>query len=381
MNAAAPLPRWRRITIWVLIVLAGLIGLVSALTVWAKRQALETDKWVATSTQLLEDDEIRGALSLYLVDQLYENVDVAAELRASLPPAVKPLAAPIAGGLRELSVRAADNLLSRPGVQALWEQANRLAHEAFIRIVNDEGRFVQAGEEEVVLDLQPLVQQLAARIGLTEEEVEERLGPDAGRIVIMESDQLGTVQTAVELIRKLSIWLAIAVLLLFAVAVYLAEGRRRETLRNVGITFVIVGGMLLVIRRLVGDWIVDTLASGETIERPVANAWLIGTDLLAGVAWTAIAYGAIVIVASLLAGPARWAVSLRQRLAPGFRDHPGLVYAIVGGLYLVVVLWGPTPAFRQPLWIVIFGVLIGLGVEAFRRLTMREFPAAATPAS
>ena len=85
MNAATRLPRWRRITIWVLIVLAGLIGLVSALTVWAKRQALETDKWVATSSRLLEDDEIRGALSLYLVDQLYENVDVAAELQESLP--------------------------------------------------------------------------------------------------------------------------------------------------------------------------------------------------------------------------------------------------------------------------------------------------------
>ena len=117
-----PLPRWRRITIWVLIVLAGLIGLVSALTVWAKRQALETDRWVATSSRLLEDDEIRGALSLYLVDQLYANVDVAAELQESLPPAVKPLAAPIAGGLRELSVRAADSLLSRPGVQTLWRR-------------------------------------------------------------------------------------------------------------------------------------------------------------------------------------------------------------------------------------------------------------------
>ena len=286
-----------------LIVLAGLIGLVSALTVWAKRQALETDKWVATSSQLLEDDEIRGALSLYLVDQLYENVDVAAELQARLPPEVKPLAAPIAGGLRELSVRAADNLLSRPAVQALWEKANRRAHEAFIRIVDDEGEFLSTGEGEVVLDLSPIVQQLADRIGLTDEQVEERLGPEAGRIVIMEADQLGTVQTAVELIRKLSIFLAIAILVLFALAVYLARGRRRETLRNVGITFVIVGGLLLVIRKLAGDWIVDTLASGESVRDAASSAWLIGTDLLSGIAWTAIAYGAIVILAAVLAGP------------------------------------------------------------------------------
>ena len=370
-----PLPRWRRITIWVLIVLAGLIGLVSALTVWAKRQALETDKWVATSSRLLEDDEIRGALSLYLVDELYTNVDVTAQLQERLPPEVKPLAGPIAGGLRELSVRAADNLLSRPAVQTLWEEANRRAHEAFIRIVDDEGEFLQTGEGEVVLDLQPLVQQLADRIGLTEEQVEERLGPDAGRIVIMEADQLGTVQTAVELIRKLSIWLAIAILVLFGIAVYLAEGRRRETLRAVGITFVVVGVLLLVIRRLAGDWIVDALASGEPIRDSASNAWYIGTDLLAGIAWTAIIYGAIVILAAWVAGPTRLAVAVRQRLAPSLRDRPGLVYAVVGGLYLLLVAWGPTPAFRQPWSILVFAALTGLGVEAFRRLTVREFPA------
>jgi hypothetical protein len=375
-----PLPLWRRITIWGLIVLAGLIGLVSALTVWSQRQALETDKWVATSSRLLEDDEIRGALSLYLVDQLYTNVDVAAELQERLPPEVKPLAGPIAGGLRELSVRAADNLLSRPAVQTLWEEANRRAHEAFLRIVDDEGQFLRTGEGDVVLDLQPLVAQLADRIGLSQEQLEERLGPDAGRIVIMESDQLGTVQTAVELIRKLSVWLAIAILVLFALAVYLAEGRRRETLRAVGITFVVVGGLLLVVRRVAGDWIVDTLTSSEPVRDPASNAWLIGTDLLAGIAWTAIAYGAIVILAAWLAGPTRLAVSVRQRLAPTLRDRPGLVYAIVGGLYLLVVAWGPTPAFRQPWSILIFAALTGLGVEAFRRLTMREHPAVATPA-
>ena len=375
MSTVPPLPRWRRITIWVLIVLAGVIGLVSALTVWSKRQALDTDKWVATSSRLLEDDEIRGALSIYLVDQLYANADVAAELKAKLPPEVKPLAGPIAGGLRELSVRAADTLLSRPAVQTLWQEANRRAHEAFLRIVDDKGQFLQTGEGDVVLDLSPIVQQLADRVGLTQAQVEERLGPDAGRIVVMKSDQLGTVQTAVELIRKLSIWLAVAIVVLFALAVYLARGRRRETLRAVGITLVIVGALLLVIRRLAGNWIVDTLSSGQSIRDAASNAWFIGTDLLGGIAWTVIIYGAIIILAAVLAGPSRPAVWVRQRLAPSFRDHPGLVYTIVGGLYLLVVAWGPTPAFRQPWSILIFAALTGLGVEAFRRLTVREFPA------
>jgi hypothetical protein len=379
VNAAPPLPRWRRITIWVLILLAGIIGFVSALTVWAKRQALETDSWVATSGRLLEDDEIRAALSVYLVDQLYTNVDVAAELRRSLPTEVKPLAAPIAGGLRELSVRAADNLLSRPAVQTLWEDANRRAHEAFIAIVDDKGEFLKTSGGDVVLDLRPFVEQLGDRIGLGER-LQQRLGPDAGRIVIMESDELDTVQTAVELIRKLSVWLAIAILVLFALAVYLAEGRRRETLRAVGITFVVVGALLLVVRRVAGDWIVDRLVSGDTVRAPARDAWLIGTDLLKGIGLTAIIYGAIVILATVLAGPSRPAVSVRRRIAPTLRERPGLLYAIVGGVYLLVVLWGPTPTCRQPLWIRIFAALIGLGTEAFRRLTVREFPASAAPA-
>lgn len=380
MNAAPSLPLWRRITIWVLILLAGLIGFVSALTIWADRQALETDQWVDTSSRLLEDDEIRGALSIYLVDQLYTNVDVAAELQARLPKDVKPLAAPIAGGLRELSVRAADNLLARPAVQTLWRDANRKAHETFLRIVDDKGEFLKTGGGDVVLDLRPLVDQLGDRVGLGER-LQQRLGPDAGRIVIMKSDQLDTVQTVVDLIRKLSVWIGVAILVLFAVAVYLAEGRRRETLRAVGITFVVVGALLLVVRRLAGDYIVDKLASGEAAKDPVQDAWLIGTDLLKGIALTAIIYGIVVILAAVLAGPTRPAVSMRQRLAPFFRERPGLLYTIVGGVYLLVVLWGPTPAFRQPLWIIIFAALIALGTEAFRRLTVREFPAGAAPAS
>ena len=195
----------------------------------------------------------------------------------------------------------------------------------------------------------------------------------------MESDQLGTVQTTVELIRKLSIWLAIAILVLFAVAVYLAEGRRRETLRAVGITFVVVGGLLLVIRRLAGDWIVDTLAERRvrygtrrrTRGSSAPTCWPASRGPRSPTARSS---------SSPRGSPGRRALPfrVRQRLAPSLRDRPGLVYAIVGGLYLLVVAWGPTPAFRQPWSILIFAALTGLGVEAFRRLTVAE-TSAGTP--
>jgi hypothetical protein len=371
---AAKLSHRRSVAVWVLILLAAVIGFVAALTVWVQRQALETDAWVNTSSRLLEDDEIRGALSIYLVDQLYANVDVPAELQQSLPPAVKPLAAPIAGGLRELSIRAADEMLSRPAVQTLWENANRKAHEALLRIVEDKSPLVGTENGDVVLDLRPFIEQLGQRIGLGAK-LQAKLGPDAGQIVIMKADQLSTVQTGVKIIRALSIFIALAVILLFALAVYIAHGRRRETLRAIGFTMVIVGVLLLVVRRVAGNQLIDALTSGQAVRTPVDHAWLIGTDLLAGIAWTVVGYGVIVALAAWLAGPTRPATWVRRELAPSFRERAGLVYGIVFLVYLLIVLWGPTPAFRQPIAIVVFAVLVGLGTEAFRRLTVREFPA------
>jgi hypothetical protein len=358
----------------VLILLAGVIGFVSALTVWTQRQALETDAWVNTSSRLLEDDQIRGALSVYLVDQLYANVDVAAELQQSLPPAVKPLAAPIAGGLRELSIRAANELLSRPAVQTLWQDANRKAHEALLRIVEGKSKLVGTNGD-VVLDLRPFIEQLGQRIGLGAK-LQQKLGPDAGKIVIMKADQLSTAQTAVKVIKALSIFIALVVLALFVAAMVIARGHRRSTLRSIGVVLVIVGILLLVVRKLAGNWIVNTLVHAQTVRPPAHAAWLIGTDLLAGIAYTAVAYGVAVFIAAWLAGPTRPATWVRRQLAPSFRERAGAVYATVATLYLLLVFWGPTPAFRQPLWILIFGGLIVLGTEAFRRVTVAEFPAA-----
>src|SRR4051794_28917010 len=99
---------WRRWLPWALVVLAAVIALAGCLNVWLKRQALSTDNWTQASSNLLANSEIRGALSVYLVDQIYENVDVAQLLADKLPPATEGLAAPLAASLRQPAVRSAD---------------------------------------------------------------------------------------------------------------------------------------------------------------------------------------------------------------------------------------------------------------------------------
>ena len=76
----------RRVVAIVLIVLASLIGFFSVFALWIKRQALETDTWTQTSSQLLENEEIRDAVADFLVAKLYANVDVEDQIAQRLPP-------------------------------------------------------------------------------------------------------------------------------------------------------------------------------------------------------------------------------------------------------------------------------------------------------
>src|SRR4051794_26647285 len=84
--------RPRRLVVALLIALATILLVTSAVNLWVKRQALDTDAWVSASDRMLSDDAVRGALSQYVVDQLYASVDVGGELRQQLPEALQGLA-------------------------------------------------------------------------------------------------------------------------------------------------------------------------------------------------------------------------------------------------------------------------------------------------
>jgi hypothetical protein len=368
---------WRRWLPWALVVLAAVIGLISALNVWVTRQALNTDNWTKSSSQLLADPEIRGALSVYLVDQIYENVNVAQALAERLPPQAKPLAGPLAGVLQQPAVRTTNALLGRPRVQTLWEQANRKAHTLFMAVIDGKQGLLDSTNGNVVLDLRPVIDRVVQRTGLGER-VEAELPPDAGQIVIMKGNQLDTARKGVKVIRVLSFFLVFLVLGLFAVAVYIARGRRRTMLLAIGSSLLLVGLLILVVRRFAGDYLVNALTSSSAEEKPVSRAWAIETNLLRNVGINAVVYGVLVILAAWIAGPARAAVWVRRRLAPTMRDHPAVIYGAVAFALLVLLLAGPTDGQRIYPLLVVFGLAF-VGTEVVRRQTLCEFPAPERP--
>lgn len=370
-NGSEPLSRNRVIAVWSLVGLATLLLLVGSLTIWVKRQALDTDAWTDASGELLANEEIRGQLSIYLVDTMFTNADATARIEEALPPERAGFAPIIAGALRDVAIRAANQLLASAPAQELWEEANRRAHQNLIAVLEGEDvRRFTTEDGTVVLDLSALVERLGSRLGLAED-----LAPNGGMITILESDQLDTAQTSLKVFKALSIFVVVLVFFLYGLAIYLARGRRREILRATALSFAFVGVLLLIVQRVAGDVVVDSLIPTDATRPAGENAWLIGTDLLRALAVALIAYGLLALIGAWLAGPTRPAVAVRRRLAPSFRDQPWLVFGLVGFAFLLLIAWGPTPATRQILGILFLGGLLFFGVAMLRRQTLAEFPA------
>jgi hypothetical protein len=365
--------RGRRILIRVLLVVATLLVAFGALAVWANRQVLNANNWADTSSQLLQNDAIRTQVADFMVDQVYANVDVAGELKAALPPRLQPLAGPAAGGLRTVAQKAAFEFLGRPRVQEAWQNAQRLTAQQFINVVENKSKAITLSGNAVYIDLRPLMGQLTTQLGLPAS-VAQALPAGAGRLKIMSSNQISTVQNSVKLVKGLTIILPAVALILFALCVYLYTGRRRHALFVVGIDLVIAGLIVLVARNVAGNQIVNALASTEAA-RPAAQAtWSIGTRLLSDIGQSILIVGLVVMLAATLAGNRRPAVAFRRFAAPWFRERPLATYGIVIAILLLIVLWGPIPATRKPIPVVIMFVLVWLGVEALRRQTAEEFP-------
>jgi hypothetical protein len=338
--------------------------------VWVKRQALNTNNFTDASAELLEDDDVRNAVSVYVVNQLYDNVDVSQALEERLPPATKPLAPTVAAALQPALVRATDTVLGRPRIQQAWENAVRHAHELFIAVLDGKHGVLVSTNGNVVLDLRPILEAVVNQTGFGERLL-ERLPPDAGQITVMKGNQLETARKGVKVIRALSYFLLFLVLALIAAAMWIARGRRRTMLLAAGASFVIVGLVILVVHRLAGSYVVDALTSNPDAKKPVDAVWAIETQLLRNVGINAIIYGILGILAAWLAGPSRPATYLRR---VGLHERPLLGFGALLIVVLILLLTGPTDGDRiYPLLVV--AVVAFIGLEVLRRQTNRELDA------
>jgi hypothetical protein len=356
--------RRRHKTVLALIVVASLIGFLACIAIWANRQLLETDTWTNTSSKLLEDPEIRTQVSYFMVDALYSNVNVQAELQQALPPRLQPLAGPAAAGLRELTLRLAQQALQRPGVQHLWEEANRNLHKTLVDVVE------HGGNQDVNLDVGTIVSQLGQQLGV---DVSGKVPPGVAQIEVLPNDSLSAVQKAVKILRGLAIVLTLVAIGLWALAVYLAVGWRREALRSTGIAVIVVGIAVLVLRSLLGDAVVGSLAKTEAVKPAISHTWSIATSLLSAQGGALIFYGLFILIGAWLSGDLGFERRARRAIAPVL-ERRSIAYLALGIILLLLFWWSPTPGFERLPTALLLIILAVVGLEFLRRKAIGDFP-------
>ena len=375
MASTDPPETRHRIKIRILIVLASILAFLAIFTSWVDRQALDTDQWVDTSGKLLEDKTISDAVAAYAVDQLYANVDVSAVIKQRLPKDVQQFSAPVAAGVRQFATRAAEQAIQSPRIQQAWKDANRIAHRELVSILKGNNEVVSSKNSKVVLDLRPLVLQLADRIGL-KKQLNQKLPPDVGQLEVADSKELDTAQTVTKLIEGFAWLFTFGSLVLVGVAVYLAKGRRWMVLLGYGLGLVAAGLGAIAVRGALKGLFVDSLANTEAANEPAKHAWDIGTSLLQSIATTVIIYGVLFVFAAFLASPSGYAVGIRRALAPTLRDRRELVWSIFGAAALIGLIVWPPAGIRQLVLSLLLIALAGVGIKALRRKTVMEFPGA-----
>lgn len=365
--------RARRRTVKGLIVLGSILAFLSVFSIWIERQLLNTDDWVHTSGRLIENSTIRTALSDYLVDQLYENVDVEKELEDKLPKDLKEFAGTLAGGARQFAGDGAERVLETSTAQSLWKDANRTAHEQLLAVLEDNKEAVSTANGEVSLNAGSLVTNLANQIGVGGE-LTEKLPPDAGQIEILKSDQLKTAQNIAVAIKGLALVLSILTFLTFGLAIYLYKDSRWVAILFCGIGLVAAGFAVIVARQIAGGIVVDQLVTDESV-RPAAEAtWSIATSLMTSIATTVIVIGLLFALAGWLGSPTGSARAARKVIAPALRDYIPYVYTGLAIIVCIYFLSSSIQSLRSFLTTLVIAAMAAFGIHELRKQTSEEFP-------
>jgi hypothetical protein len=346
--------RPRRIVAVALVVLTSLVVTVAVAGVWARRNALNTDRWVKTVGPVAQDPAVQDALGTWITTELMGVIEPEELFESVLPERGQILAGPLTNALRGFVNDQVDTFLASDTFQRLWVQVNERAHARVVAVLEGETpRNLQIEGDDVVLNLVPVLNRVLAAIGeaspeifgrtvdlptITVDEVpqaavdkvENALGvelpDDFGQFTVFEARRLRQVQDAVSLFDRLVVFAVVLGIGFIALTLWFSPHRRRTLLQLVvGISLGVV-----LIRRLglrVEDDVLD-LVKPENREAAGVVVGAFISSLLDATAWILGIAAAIGVIAAIT-GPYRWAEVLRRRTVVVAQTLAGAVATVV----------------------------------------------------
>ncbi|MDQ1447792.1 MAG: hypothetical protein QOC79_763 [Actinomycetota bacterium] len=226
-----------------LVGIACLLTLVSAIALWMRSLVLNTDAYVRAVGPVLDRPEVRDALAETIVSTLYNHVDVTTRLRGALPKSAAEFAPTLAASIRATSVQVAAAALATPAASRAWRDANRVAHDQLVRVLEGKGEIGTTTNGEVAIDTGALATAVRHALDSRGIRVFDRVPVAAleERFVLFRSTDLMRAQQATRFLDKLATWLPLATIAAGAGAIA-SSTRRRRTVAHlaVGVAAVMV---------------------------------------------------------------------------------------------------------------------------------------------
>jgi hypothetical protein len=267
----------RAIFAGLLVVVGGLLTIPGSIGVWQERAVLDEDAFVDTVDEAFEKEEVQTALADRLTNVIMEHLEVQDRIAEGLaeierrggertPEGLVLLEGPLTGVARDAVYRVALRLIEEQPLQEAREAALRGAHRAIVAIINEDTAFLTRRGDEVILDLGVIVEAIVRDVGGDRADAfleSANLPPDAGVIVLSEKSDISVVWDVMDFLDKYyPVWAGVA-LVLFAIAVAVADNRRR-TLIWVGATVAVVAAVqILVVAQPLKEALTDAAAEPD----------------------------------------------------------------------------------------------------------------------
>lgn len=255
-----------------LTVLVALLAPVGAVCAWASLEIGSSDRYVAAVAPLADDPGVRAAIADRVTDEVMKEVDTG------------PFQDQVAHFLDSAVLAFTDTAAFR----TVWTSANRAAHDALDRALNDRAATA------VTLDLTPVVAAVKQRLVTDGLPFADRIPVQEVQVTVLESDRLDTARTAYRWVRVLGVALPASALLLAVAAVALAVRRRVAVLR-VGAALA-VGAALLLAALPIGRAVTADRLAPDLDKAATEAVYDALTGLLRTVGWAMLAVGVLIAV-------------------------------------------------------------------------------------
>ena len=220
-----------------LLIFLGLILLVLAnVAFWAYFTLLNTNGWVAAVGPLSKDPQVAGMISQYVVGQVLAEADLQAATEEALPPKLQVFAGPLIAGVEKVADQLVTDLVMSDGFNNIWVAFNRISHTAIMDVLKGKGNRLYFQDGNLTLDFNDVYNYIQKNLGVGDLNLIPQA--DQGRIVLLSSRMVATLQEVVSYLTLLGLLLPLLTILVFAAAVWVSLWRR-QTAMWIGIVMTI----------------------------------------------------------------------------------------------------------------------------------------------